>query len=441
MSAIPKQLLVQVLLILVNAFFAATEIAVISLNPTKVRRLAEEGDKSAPFILKMVEQPSNFLSTIQVGITLAGYLGSAFAADNFAGPLVNWIYTDLGFRALPLGALNTVAIIFITIVLSYFTLVLGELLPKRIAMQMPFQVARFSCKVVSFIARIMRPVITFLSLSTNAMLRLLRMKTEAEEESVTEDEIRMMVELGEEKGTIDSDEMEWIQNVFDFGDLSVREAMTHQADVEAICLEDSREEILSIIRETGLSRYPVYDEEPSDVVGVLNTRDFLMNLTEENPKPIKDILRPAYFVPETIHADKLFKDMQKKKIHLAVVIDEYGDTSGLITIEDLLEEIVGNIYDEFDPAEQTEIEQLDDNLWRVSGSVGIDTLAEALDVDLPEDDGYDTVGGMVYSCLHTIPQDGTILDVEVNGLGIHVVRIENRRIEEALIHKLEAVED
>ena len=436
MTSIPQQLLIQVLLIAVNAFFAATEIAVISLKPAKVRRLAEEGDKTAQRLLDMVEQPSGFLSTIQVGITLSGYLGSAFAADSFAGPLVQWIYEDLQFQFLSRGLLNTLAIILITIVLAYFTLVFGELVPKRIAMQRPSQVARFSCATVTAIAKATRPVVMFLSMSTNAILRMMRMKIEAEEETVTEDEIRMMVELGEEKGSIDADEMEWIQNVFDFGDISVREAMTHQPDVELIDLSDDTADILGVIRETGLSRYPVYDEDPSDIVGVLNARDYLMNLTEEKPRSLAEILRPAYFVPETIHANKLFKDMQKKKIHLAIVVDEYGEPSGVITIEDLLEEIVGNIYDEFDPAEPAEIEQLEDNLWRVSGSVDIETLSEALDVELPEDDGYDTVGGMVYSRLHTIPKDGTVLDVQVYGLNVHVVRVEDRRIEEALVSKL-----
>lgn len=439
MTSIPQQLLIQILLIAVNAFFAATEIAVISLKPAKVRRLAEEGDKIAQRLLDMVEQPSGFLSTIQIGITLSGYLGSAFAADSFAGPLVKWIYEGLQFQFLSRGLLNMLAIILITIALAYFTLVFGELVPKRIAMQRPYQVARFSCSVVTAIAKATRPVVMFLSMSTNTVLRLLRMKTETEEETVTEDEIRMMVELGEEKGSIDADEMEWIQNVFDFGDISVREAMTHQPDVELIDLSDDTADILRVIRETGLSRYPVYDEDPSDIVGVLNARDYLMNLAEDQPRALTDILRPAYFVPETIHANKLFKDMQKKKVHLAIVVDEYGEPSGVITIEDLLEEIVGNIYDEFDPAEPAQIEQLEENLWRVSGGVDIETLSEALDMELPEDEGYDTVGGMVYSRLHTIPKDGAVLDVQVHGLNVHVVRVEDRRIEEALVSKLPPV--
>lgn len=436
MSSIPQQLLLQIFLILLNAFFAATEIAVISLNPTKLRKLEEQGERSAKRLLKMVEQPAGFLSTIQIGITLAGFLGSAFAADNFSDYLVSWLYDGLGFRAIPLGVLDTLSVIIITLILSYFTLIFGELVPKRIAMQKSMQVAKFSCGVVSAVAFIMKPIVWFLSFSTNLVLKLLRMKTEAEDETVTEEEIRMMVELGEEKGTIDTGEKEWIQNIFEFDDISVREAMTRQPDVEMFSVYSQTETVLKIIEETGLSRFPVYGEDSNDILGILNAREFLLDVSSKHPKGIRALLRPAYFVPETIHADELFRDMQQKKVHIAVVIDEYGEMSGVITIEDLLEEIVGNIYDEFDPAEAPEIEQLEDNLWRVSGGVDIDTLSETLEIELPEDVEYDTVGGMVFSCLHTIPQDGTKPEVQVNGLDIQVQRIENRRIEEALIRKL-----
>ena len=439
MDSIGLQLLLQVFLILLNAFFAATEIAVISLNASKLRKMSEEGDKSASRLLKMVEEPSGFLSTIQVGITLAGFLGSAFAADNFSEYLVRWVYDDLKFTAIPERTLNTLSVIVITIILSYFTLIFGELVPKRIAMQKSLQVAKFSGTVVSGLSVIMRPVIWFLSFSTNCVLRLLRMKTEAEEDNVTEEEIRMMVELGGEKGAIDQEEQEWIQNVFDFGDTSVRDAMTHESDVVAFSIDEKPEVIIQTIQESGLSRYPVYEKDIHNVLGILSAREFLLNYSSPSPRPLKELLRPAYCVPETIHASQLFKDMQQKKLHIAVVVDEYGETCGIITMEDLLEEIVGNIYDEFDPAEAREIEQLEENLWRVSGSMRIDDLAEALDMELPEDDDYDTLGGMVFSCLHTIPADGTVLDVEVNGLSIHVDQLKERRIESALVRKLTSV--
>ena len=431
MNSIPQQLLLQVILIMLNAFFAATEIAVISLNTTKLKRMSEEGDKTAEKLVKLVEEPAGFLSTIQIGITLAGFLGSAFAADNFSEYLVNWIYNGIGFHGIPLSVLDTLSVIVITLILSYFTLVFGELVPKRIAMQKPMKVARISCGVVSAVAVVMRPVVTFLSFSTNAVLKLLRMKTAAEEETVTEEEIRMMVDLGEEKGTIDSDEKEWIENVFEFGDSDARDVMTHQPDIVGIPVSADVETVRNIIRESGLSRFPVYGRNIDDIRGILNARDFLLNQKESHPEMVEELMRPAYFVPETVPASQLFKDMQKKKVHIAIVVDEYGETSGLVTMEDLLEEIVGNIYDEFDRAEPANI------IKQISGTAGVEDIAEELDVKLPEDLDYETLGGMVFSCLHTIPKDGTALDVEVCGLHIHVDQVTDRRIEKATVRKLE----
>jgi len=440
LSSIPAQLLLQAVLILINAFFAATEIAVISLSSAKLKRLEEEGDKTAPKLLKLVEEPSGFLSTIQVGITLAGYLGSAFAAENFSGYFVSWVYDGLGFHALPEGVLNALAIVVITIILAYFTLIFGELVPKRIAMQKSFEVAKFACRVVSGISFVMRPVIWFLSKSTNGVLRVLRLKTEAEEEAVTEDEIRMMVDLGGQRGAIDEDEQEWIQNVFEFGDMTVREAMTPRGDVEAFSADASREEVLETIRRTGLSRFPVYEGTVDTIAGVLNTRDFLLSVGSGEEKTVRELMRPAYFVPESIHADHLFREMQQKKVHMAVVVDEYGGTGGIITMEDLLEEIVGNIYDEFDPAESPEIEQLGENLWRVSGGASIGDLSEALGVKLPESESYDTVGGLIFTQLDFIPRDGSQLDLELCGLSLHVEEVREHRIERILIKKQEKPE-
>ena len=440
MDSIVGKLLLQVVLIGLNAFFAATEIAVVSLNTTKLKKMEEEGDKRATRLLKMVDAPSSFLSTIQIAITLSGFLGSAFAADSFSGYIVDWVYNGLGLTMIPQGVMNGFATVVTTIILSYFSLVFGELVPKRIAMQKSFQVACFTSGVVSAVATVVRPVIWLLSVSTNGVLKLLHMKVEAEEETVTEEEIRMMVDAGGQKGTIDQEEQEWIENVFRFDDISVREAMTRTADVEAFSLDATDEEIIHTIRETGLSRYPVYNEDINDIVGILNARDFLLERGAEHPRSLKELLRNAYFVPESIHADDLFQDMQTKKVHIAVVIDEYGQTAGIITIEDLLEEIVGNIYDEFDPAEKPEMEKLEENLWRVNGGVFIGDLAEELEMDIPEDEDYDTLGGMIFSCLHTIPADGSQFDVQVNGLDIHVEKIEDRRIEEALIRKLPPTE-
>lgn len=436
MDSVPQQIILQVILILINAFFASTEIAVISLNTTKLKKMSEEGDKTAKRLLKLVEEPAGFLSTIQIGITLAGFLGSAFAADNFSQYLVDWVYNGLGFKGIPMSVLDTLAVIVITIILSYFTLILGELVPKRIAMQKPYGVAKIACPIVSAVAFIMRPVVFFLSLSTNAVLRLLRMKTEAEEESVTEEEIRMMVDLGEEKGVIDEDEKEWIQNVFAFDDTPAKEIMTHSTDVIFISLHASEAEIMEAVKSSGKSRFPVYDKDFDDIAGVLYARDYFM-ADEKERQNLSGLLRAPYFIPESISADKLFKDMQTKKIHFAVVIDEFGQVSGIITMEDLLEEIVGNIYDEYDASEEKELEQLSETVWRVNGECDIESLSEELGIHSLESPEYDTVGGFIFSQLHTIPKDGTSFDLTFDSLIFHVTEIENRRIKEVLVERHE----
>ena len=437
MNSILPQLLLQVILIFLNAFFAAAEIAVISLNASKLRKSAEDGDKTCARLLKLVEEPSGFLSTIQIGITLAGFLGSAFAADNFSGYLVDWVYKDLGFHSLPVSVLDTLSVIVITIILSYFTLIFGELVPKRIAMQKSFAVAKFVYRVVSFVALIMKPAVAFLSLSTNLVLKMFGMKTEAEEETVTEDEIRLMVELGEENGSIDSDEKEWIQNVLEFNDTIVRNCMTHESEIIAISADATDEEITQLITESGTSRYPVYQNDLHDIIGVLNARTFLLSRANGEKTNIRKLLRPAYFIPETVHASTLFRDMQKQKLHIAIVVDEYGDTSGIVTLEDLVEEIFGNIYDEFDENEPAEIEQLKENLWRVTGTADVDDIAKELVIDLPESSDYTTLGGMVFSNLKTIPKDGTTVDLDVGDIHIHVDAISRRRIQSALVSKVE----
>lgn len=437
MSTIVWQLLLQAVLIGINAFFAGTEMALVSLNTTKLHRLEEDGDKHAAKLLKLVEEPSAFLSTIQVGITLAGYLGSALAAENFSGYLMTWIYEDLKFTAIPESVMSVIAIFVITLILAYFTLVFGELVPKRIAMQKSYEMAKFSYKIISGISFVMKPVIKFLSFSTNLVLKLMRLKTEAEEEKVTEEEIRMMVDIGEETGNIDENEKEWIQNIFDFDDLNVRRVMTPRTDVVAISAEASNEEVLQIIEESGRSRYPVYGEDLDDIAGILYARDFLLALGKEGHVKINDILRSAYFVPESIHADRLFTDMQKKKIHIAIIVDEYGAMEGLVTMEDLVEEIVGNIYDEFDPEEEPEIVKLEENLWKVTGNTAIETMAEELEIELDTENlDYDTVGGLIISLLQAIPEDGVTFDVEGLGLHIHVEDIVDRRIEKAYISKV-----
>ena len=283
-------------------------------------------------------------------------------------------------------------------------------------------------------------ILFFVSLSINAVqllwrpiLNLLHRKHE-----VSEDNIMAMVEEGEESGTIQSNEKEFIENVFEFDNTTAKDVMVHRTDMVTLPLDAEEGAILEIIRQSGLSRFPVYGEDIDDIVGVLSTREYLLNFQEADPKPLKELLRPAYFVPETVAADVLFRDMQGKKTHLALVVDEYGGTSGLVTLEDLLEELVGNIYDEFDPQEEQEIIQLEEDRWRVSGSADLEELAEAMGFELPEDEerDYDTLGGLVFSQLSVIPEDGSRPAVDALGLHIRVEELCDRRVEWALVERL-----
>ena len=430
-------ILVLIILVFINAFFAAAEIAVISLSESKLKKQAEDGDKKAKKLLKLTRSPDRFLSAIQIAITLAGFLSSAFAADSFADPLVEWLYYDKGFTALSPGTLNTIAVILITVVLSYFSLVLGELVPKRLAMKKTEAVARAAVGPVTAVAAVFRPVIWLLAKSTNGVLRLLRIDPKAEEEDVSEDEILMMVDLGEERGAIESSEKELIENIFEFNNTTAEDVMVHRTDMVMIWCDDTGEDIVRTIRESGLSRFPVYEEDADDIIGILNTREYLLNAQSAHPKPLRELLRPAYFVPESVRTDVLFRDMQSKKVHLAIVVDEYGGTSGLVTMEDLLEEIVGNIYDEFDPQEEKDIEQLEPNLWRIAGSCELEQVAEALDMEFPEDEESDTLGGLVFAQLSVIPEDGAQFEVDTCGLHIRVTEFKDRHVEWALVSRLE----
>lgn len=434
-------LLLQLVLIAINAFFAATEIAVISLNENKIRHQAEEGDAKAKQLLHLISAPNGFLSTIQVGITLAGFLGSAFAADNFASRLTEWLVNDLHVTILPQDTLNTLSVILITLILSYFTLVLGELAPKRIAMQRPEKIARLTCGVISFMARFTKPIILFLSASTNGVMRLMGINPHHGGSNVTEEEIRMMVDIGEEKGAIETNERNMIENIFEFNNSSAQDVMIHRTDVASIWIQDTPKTIIKTILDTGLSRFPVYEEDIDDVIGILYTRDYLLNEHDNPPKPIRELLREAYFVPETVQADVLFREMQRRKMHLAIVVDEYGGMSGIVTLEDLLEEIVGSIYDEFDPAAKQEITPIGENQWRVAGTVDLESLSEALDITLPLEDEYDTLGGLIFNQLTTIPQDGSHPEVTVCGLRIYVEELLEHRVETAIITKLQPLEE
>ena len=436
------QLILQLVLILLNAFFASAEIAVISLNEGKLRRQVAEGDKLAQKMLKMVAEPTGFLSTIQIGITLAGFLGSAFAADNFSDLIVRWLVNTVGITGVSEASLNTIAVILITLILSFLMLVLGELVPKRIAMRKPEKVARLSCRIITILSKIMKPIIWLLSICTNGILRLFRINPHETDEAVSEAEIRMMVDMGNESGVIETNEKELINNIFEFNDITAEDVMIHRTDVVVLWTDSTHDEIINTIRESGLSRFPVCGEDVDDIVGILRAREYLLEMTGPSSKPIIEALTPAYFVPDSVKADVLFRDMQANKVHMAIVVDEYGGTCGLITMEDLIEEIVGNIYDESDPQDEQAITKLGDNVWKIAGSAELGEIVEALGLKWKpnEEDEYETLGGLVFSCLNQIPPDGSKPEVDVLGLHIKVDKLEDHRVEWAMVSKTETDE-
>ena len=408
------QLLLQVILIAINAYFAATEIAVISLNEAVIRHQAEEGDKKAARLLRIVEQPTGFLSTIQIGITLAGFLGSAFAADNLAGRLSQWFAAQYALTAAAEAAVHTLSVILITIILSFFTLVFGELVPKRVAMKKSEQVARFTCGVVAFLAAVMRPLIWLLTVSTNAVLRLVHIDPNEEDDEVSEEGIRMMVDIGEEKGAIQAGEKEMIENIFEFDNMTAGDVMVHRTDMVMLWVDDTAEEIAQTIESSGLSRFPVYEEDADDIIGILNTRDWLLNARKTSPRPVRELLRPAYFVPESVRTDKLFRDMQSRKIHLSIVVDEYGGTAGVVCMEDILEEIVGDILDEYDEDEIT-IRAQKDNSLIIDGLAYLEDVEEELDADFGDTE-FETLNGYLTNILGHIPTDKDV-DTSIKAIG------------------------
>ena len=440
MDPLVIQLFIQIILILINAFFAMSEIAIISLNAAKLKSMEEDGDKLAGTLLKMVENPNGFLSTIQIGITLAGFLGSAFAAESFSDHLVDLIYNDLGFTLLSVDALETLAIIFITIILAYFTLIFGELVPKRIAMQKQLEVAKFSCRILMMVAKLTKPLVAFLSFSTNVVLKLCRLNPNAKDETVSEEDILLMADIGEEKGIIQPYESEWIENVFDFNDVYLKEIMTRINDVDAIAADDSDEEIISSIKAHRYDRIPVYQGDISNVIAYLDIRDFFLNITEKNPQKTTALFKNCLYVPEMMKAANLFEQFKAKKIDLAIVVNEYGETTGIVTLEDLLEEIVGNIYEELNEKPRL-LQKIQDNTYLVDGICPINDLEDELDMEFEHPIDVVTVGGMVLSYLQVIPEDGSKFELDINGFTFKIIKVEKHQIKLIAIEKKKLEED
>ena len=416
------QILVLVILIALNAFFAATEMAFVSINDAKVEKEAKNGNKKAKQIYKMLREPSKFLATIQIGITLAGFLSSAFASESFAddlAPILN--------NLIPLGisTWNTISIVLITIILSYFTLVFGELVPKRIAMKNYEKIAYGSIGIIRTISVITAPFVRFLTFSTNLVSKLFGVSAQ-DEEIVTEEEIRMMVDVGEEKGAIEEAERELINNVFEFNDKVVSEVMIHRTEIFGVDIKNNISDILSQIDDCKYSRIPVYDGSIDDIKGVLYTKDLIKVLKKQKDVKVKTIMREAYFVSENKPINDLFKELQRNKMQMAIVIDEYGGTSGIITMEDIIEELVGNIFDEYDDVE-LDYEKIDDNTFIINGNVSIYDAKKILEVEIPEGD-YDTLSGYLIESLGRIPEDSEKPVIETEKVTYKIEEYEDKRI-------------
>ena len=418
------QILILVILILLNAFFAASEIAFISLNDAKIEKQAKEGNKKAKQIEKMLRSPSKFLATIQIGITLAGFLSSAFASDAFAEKIAPMLYEMLPF--ISISVWKSISIILITIVLSFFTLIFGELVPKRLAMKNYEKISFATIGIIRTISIITAPFVKLLTLVTNTVSKIFGVG-ETDEESVTEEEIKMMIDQGEEKGTIKEEEKELINNVFEFNDITVSEIMRHRTEIFTVDINISNEELLKELskEEYRYSRIPVYDETIDEIKGILYVKDVLKNIKKTNFK-VKNVVKDVYFVSQNRLINEVFKELQKSKKQMAIVLDEYGGTAGLVTMEDILEELVGDIYDEYDK-EEKDYEKIDETTYMLSGNMPIYDVNKLINAEIPEGD-YDILSGFLQEELGRIPDEKEKPIIETKNVTYKIEKYKDRRI-------------
>ena len=429
------ELLILILLIVLNGFFAASEIALISLNDNKLRFMSNDRNKKKIELLKkLLSEPGRFLATIQIGITLGSMLSSAFASESFSDRLVGLI--KLTGIPVPDAVLKSISVIVISMILSYFSLVIGELVPKRIAMKKEEDISLFAVRPLYILSVATLPVVKFLNASTNVIVRLFGIDPNQDEEEVTEEEIRMMVDVGEEKGAIQENEKEMINNIFDFDNKTAMDIMTHRTDIVALPIDAGLKEVINVINEEKYTRIPVYEGSIDNIIGILHAKDIIKFIDCDQSREdfdLRKLIRNPYNVPWSKRTDELFSELQKNKNHMAIIIDEYGGTAGIVTMEDLVEEIVGNILDEYDE-EEKELEKLDDNTYIASGSVGLDVVKEQFDAPLPIEK-YDTLSGFVISQLGRIPEHEEKPEIEFSGLVFKVMEISEKKIEKIKICK------
>ena len=422
------QIVIIIILTGINAFFSSAEMAIVSLNKNKLKILIEDGNKKAILLDNLLQEPSKFLSTIQVGITLAGFFASASAATGLSQ------YLSGALQPLNIPYSNQISMILITFLLSYVTLVFGELIPKRIALRNSEKIALSSVGVVVFISRLFSPFVKFLTFSTNLVLTILKMKEDNIEEKVSKEELRSLVEVGKEHGVINEAEQEMIENIIEFDEKIAREIMIPRTKVFLIDKNISIHELFENKEIGKYSRIPVYENEADNIVGVLLTKDLMMEAYKKGFDNIKvaDLLQEAYFVPETKNVNELFNEMQLEKKHITILIDEYGGFSGIVTLEDLIEEVMGNIADEFDD-EDLSIRQLSRNKYLISGEVSLNDLNDNFNFEL-ESKYYDTLSGILIENLGYIPEDNENIEpITINGVVFKPQRVKNKKIEKVLM--------
>lgn len=436
-SSLLTYLAILIVLILINAFFSLSEIAIISLNDSKIQRMAQSGDKKARRIRWLISEPSRFLSTIQVGVTLSGLLASAVAADKFAVMLA----AALHFIPLPAQALHFIALALITMLLSFFTLVFGELVPKRIGMLYPETISFKISGVLSALYKVEKPFVYLLSASTNGVLRLLGINPHDEPERVTEEEIRMMVDVGNEKGVIEQSEKDMIDNIFEFDDRTAGDVMTHRTELLAVDVSDRISTVIPQAIARGFSRIPVYEEDIDNIVGILYVKDMLTLIGRQDfdAVPLRSIMREAMYVPESNRCGELLRAFKEQKIQMAIVVDEYGGTSGAVTMEDLLESIVGNIQDEYDNEEE-DIQKVCDTIYNFDGSVSLEDVQKLMGVHFGDDADYDTLGGLITDMLGRIPNEDEYPSVKIGDVVFSVLSVSDRRIAKVQAEKIVAAD-
>jgi putative hemolysin len=424
-------MLVILLLIGLNAYFAASEMAIVSVRHSRIKPLVDEGNKAAILVGKFLEEPSKLLATIQIGITFAGFLASAIGAQTLSGSLTR-VLMGLNIPGLS-GSAAWIATFVVTSIIALFTLVLGELVPKRMALAQSEKIALKVAGPINFFSKVAYPAVKFLTSSTNLVVKLMGGPVKTTGDQITEEEIRLMINVGEEKGIFQETETEMINSIFEFDDTVAKEVMTPRTDIVALSYDATREEILEVIVEENFSRIPVYEESIDNIIGVLYVKDLFAKIKNKNEWEIslKDIIRAAHFVPEYKKIDELFKEMQKSKTHIAVVIDEYGGTAGIITIEDLLEEIVGNIFDEYDDV-VLDYEKIDDDTYIVSGMLDVGDVNDILDTELPEEE-FDTISGMILSHSGKMPEVG--YELTVGNIYFRIVEVDDKRISKIRIER------